>query len=82
MFGRIKMMYGMRGMMGERMMRGMMDIRVPSKEEESNILSAKTCSENRKAGNVRATGRSRIIAFRADLFSVSCPSGSNHSQVR
>ena len=39
MFSRMQMMGSMQGMMGGRMMRGMMDIRVPSKEEESAILS-------------------------------------------
>jgi len=39
MFSRIQMMGSMRGMMGGRRMRGMMDIRVPSKEEEAAILS-------------------------------------------
>jgi cytochrome c5 len=39
MFSRIQMMGSMRGMMGGRMMRGMIDIQAPSKEEESTILT-------------------------------------------
>jgi hypothetical protein len=39
MFSRVQMMGSMRGMMGGRMMRGMIDIQAPSKEEESTILA-------------------------------------------
>jgi mono/diheme cytochrome c family protein len=39
MFSRMQMMGGMRGMMHRGMMRGMMDIQVPSKQEKNTILT-------------------------------------------